>query len=153
MGIWQLDEAEEAAKYGEKPGRIKIKDQNKDGSIDNDSDRVILGSETPDFVMGLNNTFKYKNFDLRVFMYWTVLGDRGGAQTVCPGGQSDKILGQIANGCNSRFYNISCFSTAEKYIKKKCEKQIGTGGGQLGNSLHAKIHSYRVGDADNNDRS
>lgn len=70
MGIWQLDEAEEAAKYGEKPGRIKIKDQNKDGSIDNDSDRVILGSETPDFVMGLNNTFKYKNFDLRVFMYW-----------------------------------------------------------------------------------
>ena len=23
-----------------------------------------------DFVMGLNNTFKYKNFDLRVFMYW-----------------------------------------------------------------------------------
>ena len=29
------------------------------------------------------------------------LGERGGAQTVCPGGQSDKILGQIANGCNS----------------------------------------------------
>ena len=70
IGIWQLDEAEEAAKYGEKPGRIKIKDQNKDGSIDNDNDPVILGSETPDFVMGLNNTFKYKNFDLRVFMYW-----------------------------------------------------------------------------------
>ena len=70
IGIWQLDEAEEAAKYGEKPGRIKIKDQNKDGSIDNDNDRIILGSETPDFVMGLNNTFKYKNFDLRVFMYW-----------------------------------------------------------------------------------
>lgn len=70
IGIWQLDEAAEAAKYGEKPGRIKIKDQNKDGSIDNDNDRIILGSETPDFVMGLNNTFKYKNFDLRVFMYW-----------------------------------------------------------------------------------
>ena len=65
-----LTKLEEAAKYGEKPGRIKIKDQNKDGSIDNDNDRVILGSETPDFVMGLNNTFKYKNFDLRVFMYW-----------------------------------------------------------------------------------
>ena len=52
IGIWQLDEAAEAAKYGEKPGRIKIKDQNKDGSIDNDNDRIILGSETPDFVMG-----------------------------------------------------------------------------------------------------
>lgn len=46
IGIWPLDEAEEAAKYGEKPGRIKIKDQNKDDSIDNHNDRVILGSET-----------------------------------------------------------------------------------------------------------
>ena len=70
IGIWQLDEVDEAAKYGEQPGRIKIKDQNKDGAIDNDHDRVILGSEVPDFVMGMNNTFRYKNFDLRVFMYW-----------------------------------------------------------------------------------
>lgn len=70
LGIWQLDEAEEAAKYGEKPGRIKIYDKNEDFKIDNDNDRVILGSEVPDFVMGMNNTFRYKGFDLRVFMYW-----------------------------------------------------------------------------------
>lgn len=70
LGIWQLNETEEAAKYGEKPGRIKIYDKNKDFKIDNDNDRVILGSEVPDFVMGMNNTFRYKDFDLRVFMYW-----------------------------------------------------------------------------------
>ncbi|WP_443702712.1 SusC/RagA family TonB-linked outer membrane protein [Prevotella sp.] len=70
LGIWQLNETEEAAKYGEKPGRIKIYDKNKDFKIDNDNDRVILGSEVPDFVMGMNNSFRYKDFDLRVFMYW-----------------------------------------------------------------------------------
>lgn len=70
LGIWQLNETEEAAKYGEKPGRIKIYDKNKDFKIDNDNDRIILGSEVPDFVMGMNNTFRYKDFDLRVFMYW-----------------------------------------------------------------------------------
>lgn len=70
LGIWQLNETEEAAKYGEKPGRIKIYDKNKDFKIDNDNDRVILGSEVPDFVMGMNNTFRYKDFDLRVFIYW-----------------------------------------------------------------------------------
>lgn len=70
LGIWQLNEADEAAKYGEQPGRIKIKDQNQDNAIDNDNDRIILGSATPDFIMGMNNTIKYKNFDLRVFTYW-----------------------------------------------------------------------------------
>lgn len=70
LGIWQLNEAEEAKKYGEKPGRIKIYDKNNDGKIDNDNDRIILGSEVPDFVMGMNNSFRYKNFDLKIFMYW-----------------------------------------------------------------------------------
>lgn len=70
LGIWQLNETEEATKYGEKPGRIKIYDKNKDFKIDNDNDRIILGSEVPDFVMGMNNTFRYKDFDLRVFIYW-----------------------------------------------------------------------------------
>ncbi len=70
LGIWQLDEAEEAKKYGEKPGRIKIYDKNGDGKIDNDNDRIILGSEVPDFVMGMNNSFRYKNLDFKIFMYW-----------------------------------------------------------------------------------
>ena len=70
LGIWQLNEAEEAAKYGEKPGRIKIYDVNGDSKIDNDNDRIILGSEVPDFVMGLNNSFRFKDFDIKIFMYW-----------------------------------------------------------------------------------
>ena len=33
IGIWQLDEAEEAAKNGQIPGDIKIQDTNDDGEI------------------------------------------------------------------------------------------------------------------------
>ena len=69
IGIWQLDEEAEAAKYGQKPGDIKVEDINHDGVISPDDDRKIVGTERPDFVLGMNNYFSYKNFDLSVFMY------------------------------------------------------------------------------------
>lgn len=46
IGVWQLDEAEEAAKYGCKPGQYKVLDLDKNGKID-DADRVIDGKRTP----------------------------------------------------------------------------------------------------------
>ena len=39
-----------------------------DGRI-NEADMVIYGSKDPDFIMGLNNTFNWKNFDLNVYFY------------------------------------------------------------------------------------
>lgn len=76
LGIWQSDEADEAAKLtkntadGESfvPGEIKLKDINGDGIISADSDRVYLGSSVPKFVLGIQNTFRYKGFDLSIFL-------------------------------------------------------------------------------------
>lgn len=31
------------------------------------NDRQVLGHTNPDWIVGLNNTFTYKNFDLSVF--------------------------------------------------------------------------------------
>ncbi|WP_320051514.1 TonB-dependent receptor [Anaerorudis cellulosivorans] len=67
IGIWQLDEAEEATKYGTKPGEIKVEDININGKIDID-DRVKF-KQRPDFTLGMNNTFVYKDFDLSIFAY------------------------------------------------------------------------------------
>lgn len=67
IGIWQLDEAEEAAKYGTKPGEIKVEDIDKNGKIDIE-DRVKF-KQRPDFTLGMNNTFVYKDFDLSIFAY------------------------------------------------------------------------------------
>jgi hypothetical protein len=66
-GIWQLDEEEEAAIYGDKPGDFKYIDQNKDGVIDA-SDRKIIGHALPKFFWGMNNTFSFANLSLDIFI-------------------------------------------------------------------------------------
>lgn len=72
-GIWQLDEADTAAKYGQKPGQVKVVDQNNDGVINAD-DKVILGQRSAKWIGSMTNTFTYTNgkigdFDLSVYVY------------------------------------------------------------------------------------
>ena len=67
-GIWKTSEAEEAAKFGRKPGQIKVKDVNPDGKIDA-NDRQIVGKVRPRWSGGWHNTFSYKNFELSCFIY------------------------------------------------------------------------------------
>ncbi|RAJ77469.1 TonB-linked SusC/RagA family outer membrane protein [Chitinophaga dinghuensis] len=68
VGIWQTSEADLAAKLGYKPGDIKVKDQDNSGTI-NSADRIVLGAQVPKWSGGLNNDFKYKNFDLNIYVY------------------------------------------------------------------------------------
>jgi TonB-linked SusC/RagA family outer membrane protein len=49
------------------PGDPITKDVNNDGKITID-DRTILGNYQPDFFFGFDNIFKYKGFDMRVFI-------------------------------------------------------------------------------------
>jgi len=69
IGIWQMDEAEEAAKYGYVPGQYKFKDQNNDGILSAENDKVVIGSHSPDWTGGMTNNFNYKNLDLSVMVY------------------------------------------------------------------------------------
>lgn len=71
-GIWQLDETDEAAAYGQVPGSVRVVDQNNDGKIstnEGEDDRIILGSTQPDWTMGFTNKFQYKDFDFSFLMY------------------------------------------------------------------------------------
>ena len=49
------------------PGRLKFKDLDGNGNID-DADRTIIGVAQPDFFGGLNQQFSYKDFDLSIFL-------------------------------------------------------------------------------------
>src|SRR5690606_26143982 len=62
-GIWQLDEVEEAAVYGQRPGQVRVKDLNGDGMITPGEDRKIIGNVTPKWTGGITSTMNYKNFD------------------------------------------------------------------------------------------
>ena len=55
-----------AEQTGKAIGRLKFKDLNNDGIID-DNDRRVIGNPHPDFVYGLNISVRYKNFDLSLF--------------------------------------------------------------------------------------
>jgi len=49
-------------------GNQKYKDLNLDGKITQDADRTIVGSTQPKFLASITNTFRYKNFDLSIFL-------------------------------------------------------------------------------------
>ncbi|MDF9830130.1 TonB-dependent receptor [Parabacteroides sp. PF5-6] len=55
-----------AEQPGKGLGRIRYKDLNNDGKI-NDEDRTWLGVEDPDFLYGLNVAASWKNFDFSMF--------------------------------------------------------------------------------------
>ncbi len=65
-GVWKTEESSIAAMYGSKPGDAKYVDANQDGKIDSE-DVVVIGNAQPKFNYGLNNSFRYKNFDLNIF--------------------------------------------------------------------------------------
>nr|MCU0374211.1 TonB-dependent receptor [Chitinophagaceae bacterium] len=73
LGIWQSDEAEEAARFGARPGQIKLEDRSgpngrPDGRITVD-DKYILGSGDADLQGGMTQRFAYKGFDLSMVFY------------------------------------------------------------------------------------
>ncbi len=67
-GVFQLDEAAEAAEWGVEPGNARLKDVNGDGQITAE-DRQIIGQIDPNILWGLSNSFTYGNFSLNVFIY------------------------------------------------------------------------------------
>jgi TonB-linked SusC/RagA family outer membrane protein len=72
-GIWQTVDKDLAAKYKQVPGSVRVVDQNNDGlisSTDNIDDRVVLGSQLPNYLIGITNRLKYRNFDLSFFVYY-----------------------------------------------------------------------------------
>lgn len=67
-GIWQTDEAEEAAKYGQTPGQVKVKDLDGNGVINSD-DKQIIGQRSPKWIGSITNSFRFKDFDFSFYIY------------------------------------------------------------------------------------
>jgi TonB-linked SusC/RagA family outer membrane protein len=75
-GIWSTADEQTAALYGARPGFVKVATKEKfdaNGVGDKGvhpysaSDQTILGSEVPKWLLGINNNFTYKQFDLGLF--------------------------------------------------------------------------------------
>jgi len=81
-GIWQMDEAEEAERYGQRPGEPKVANnytaddrENEDGTttpVYNDEDKEFLGQKVPPIHWSLRNDFtlyKYFNLSFNIYSY------------------------------------------------------------------------------------
>lgn len=50
-------------------GNVRPVDQNGDNKIDANNDMVIVGYTRPRWIVGMTNSFSYKNFEISVFLY------------------------------------------------------------------------------------
>jgi len=75
LGVYQLDQEDEAARYGVEPGDFILEDVDDDGLL-TDDDRQFLGHTTPRYRWSLRNSFSYRNLDLSFMIYsqWGHMG-------------------------------------------------------------------------------
>jgi len=74
LGLWQQSDAAEFAKFNANgnrftPGNVRVQDVNGDNRIDPNFDRQIIGWTRPRWVVGMTNSFSYKNFTFDIFIY------------------------------------------------------------------------------------
>ena len=62
LGCWGTAEADEATKFGAKPGQIKVADVNGDSKYSAD-DYQFIGNADPDWTASLTNSFTFYDFD------------------------------------------------------------------------------------------
>lgn len=75
-GIYQNEDQipDELFNMGVRPGDIRFVDKDNNGVIDS-KDKMVIGSPYPDVYGGFTNNFRYKNFDLSVFLTFSLGND------------------------------------------------------------------------------
>lgn len=75
-GIWHVSDSVEMNKFNANlptgkfsAGNVRPVDQNGDYKIDQNNDRVVVGFTRPRWVVGMTNSFSYKNFEFSMFLY------------------------------------------------------------------------------------
>ena len=99
-GVYGLDDTKIA---GFDAGSYKIKDQNGDGKISADLDRVILGQRDPAYTVGIQNSLSYKGFTFRFFINTF----QGGKDSYLAPNHLDGYNGTKGNASNSNSFNFA----------------------------------------------
>jgi hypothetical protein len=103
-GIWQLGDN---VMTGYQPGTYRIVDQNGDGKITADGDRVFLGRTEPAYTIGIQSRLTYKNITFRFF----VNAIQGGKNSYL-GANVPASLGSTGNFANLNTFNYDLWSVS-----------------------------------------
>ena len=109
-GIWQLNEAAEAAKVNQKPGDPKVvnhytNDDKEDGTpVYNDKDKVYQGTTAPPIYWNLRNDFTFlKDFTFSFSMY-SYMGHKSQAGYYLNGDNSGSMFTQTSNTYKKEYW-------------------------------------------------
>lgn len=102
IGILQPGEKAPEAQKDLVPGMMKLKDRDGNGVL-GDGDKVYMGNGDPKIIYGLNNSFRYKNFDLNVYFYGEAGRKRGTSYY--------EGWTRMDNGINVSTYALKAFSS------------------------------------------
>ena len=109
-GIWQLNEATEAAKVNQKPGDPKVvnhytNDDKEDGTpVYNDKDKVYQGTTAPPIYWNLRNDFTFlKDFTFSFSMY-SYMGHKSQAGYYLNGDNSGSMFTQTSNTYKKEYW-------------------------------------------------
>lgn len=109
-GIWQLNEATEAAKVNQKPGDPKVvnhymADDKEDGTpVYNDKDKVYQGTTAPPIYWNLRNDFTFlKDFTFSFSMY-SYMGHKSQAGYYLNGDNSGSMFTQTSNTYKKEYW-------------------------------------------------
>ncbi|WP_276962025.1 TonB-dependent receptor [Bacteroides graminisolvens] len=109
-GIWQLNEATEAAKVNQKPGDPKVvnhysDDDKEDGTpVYNDKDKVYQGTTAPPIYWNLRNDFTFlKDFTFSFSMY-SYMGHKSQAGYYLNGDNSGSMFTQTSNTYKKEYW-------------------------------------------------
>lgn len=141
LGIWQANEADEAAGYGQKPGDIKVRDTDGDGQITGD-DRVILGRHErhPAWTGSLNNRFQVGAFDLSVLAVarWGYLLDSAFHD------QYNTLFARYGN-INTEYWTPENPSNADPRPNADQERPLYNDSRQYKDGSHVRIRTISLG--------
>jgi TonB-dependent starch-binding outer membrane protein SusC len=99
-GVYGLDDTKIA---GFEAGSYKIKDQDGDGKISADKDRIILGQRDPAYSFGIQNSLSFKGFTFRFFLN----SFQGGKDSYLALNHLDGYNGTKGNASNSNSFNFA----------------------------------------------
>ncbi len=99
-GVYGLDDTKIT---GFEAGSYKITDQDGDGKISADKDRVILGQRDPAYTFGIQNSLSFKGFTFRFFLN----SFQGGKDGYLSANHLDGYNGTKGNASNSNSFNFA----------------------------------------------
>lgn len=153
-GIWQADEAAEAAKVNQKPGDPKVRNVytdddkiNEDGTrtpVYNDNDKVYLGTTNPPIYWNLRNDFTFlKNFTFSFSMY-SYMGHKSLSGNYLNGDNSGSMFTQTCNTYKKEYWTPD--NPTNKYARLNAVGPSGcTGVNKLYNRSFVRLDNITIG--------